>query len=115
MLVFNKNCSALIEGKTIYKTGNVLVNLEDNTYLTFVVNRDNILLSPYLDYEDIPNFGYIFQKDLTKAIRFKDDLEEWLIYRYFPLKVVDSNIYKPLYHKQKNPDGFWSFRPIRSI
>lgn len=119
MFVLNTDFSGLSKGKEIYKTGKVLINRKDNTYLTSIVNESNPTLNPYsVNDENLKQkFAYKFTTELEDAIRFKDELEEWVIYRNMPLKDKEKygNVYAPLFNKEHNPEGIFEFKTITSI
>lgn len=119
MFIFNKDFSGLSKGKKVYKTGKVLINRIDNTYLTSIVNESDPTLNPYSGNDENlkQKFDYKFTAELENAIRFKDELEEWVIYRNMPLKdrAKFNNVYAPLFNKEHNPEGIFQFKTITSI
>ncbi|TYR25568.1 hypothetical protein [Lactococcus lactis] len=123
MKIISKDLSNLEEGKAIYKQGKVLVNRETGTFLAFIFNRNigNIGsgISPYSGSNEAleEDWAFVFTENLEKAIRFKDEFEEWLVYRLMPLKneTKANNVYAPLYNKESNPEGSWQFQTIKSI
>ncbi|MFK4898946.1 hypothetical protein [Lactococcus petauri] len=78
MFIFNKDFSGLSKGKGIYKTGKILINRKDSTYLTSIVNESDSTLNPYSGSDENLNqkFAYKFTTELDNAIYFKDELEE---------------------------------------
>lgn len=102
-----------------YKTGKVLINRKDNTYLTSIVNESDPTLNPYSGNDENlrQKFDYKFTAELENAIRFKDELEEWDIYRNMPLKdrAKFNNVYAPLFNKEHNSEGIFQFKTITSI
>lgn len=109
MRKFNHDLSQLIDGKIIYKTGHVLVNLNDNTYL------ENVLIDNSENFRGAENgkhtLTYTFTSDITKAIRFTEEVERWLIYRNSPI-VNNTHKYYADYKSPENPNGHLTFEPI---
>ena len=107
-----RDSSKLIEGLLLYKTGRVLVNLTDNTYLENVLmdGSENYPIASSTKHE----LTYSFTDDIYKAIRFHDQFEEWFVYHNCPLVEGQTTGYRD-YKGPTNPDGFLTFEPISSI